>query len=704
MRNPSLRRGGDTRCSRRVAWLAAAGASVTLVLGTLGLAIAPPADAAARGAQRSVTTREFIVDTSADGHDAHPGLGLCADSSGACTIRSAVEEADFLGEPVTVVVPSGVFRLSLGSLVVTDPAGVHIQGAGVSRTTITAAGASRDVVVKEAGSGSHPFAGAVATLSQITITGGSAPSGGDIDVMDANDTLVLDQASVSGGRAANGGGIATAGQLSITGSSISNDAATNEGGGIAASDASLRIVGSSLDGDSAVFGGGMFLQDCVTSLQQTVVGSDLASSSVSASSGGGIYDSGPLNMVADTFSSDTAQGLATESSFGGALYDASGGVTVTNTTFSQDRATASSGDASGGAVFAHGPLQVTSSSFRDDTTSGLGSDIGGAIYNESFVDIASSAFTANRADGVTRSSFGGAIYDAGAGADIENTSFDANVASNGNGGAIAGSGGGELLAHDVFTGNEATGAANGEGGALWAESAFTAEDSTFTQNHAQVLGGAIWENDSATLVRTTVDHNTANQGGGIYVFWVLQVTDSALLDNSATGPDSMGGAILISGTHGHSRVHHVDLQYVTIAGNTADVGPGIADQAGKSQAAGGTISDSVIAANITPAGREEDCSIGGGSDPPLPFSSAGGNVVGDSTCGLDQATDREGEVEQGYAEAGSDGGVFNFGTQYFGSMGSRHLNAACRRRGNATRKPGLLGSRRRRRRLRVRGG
>ncbi len=119
-------------------------------------------------------------------------------------------------------------------------------------------------------------------------------------------------------------------------------------------------------------------------------------------------------------------------------------------------------------------------------------------------------------------------------------------------------------------------------------------------NHAQVLGGAIWEDDSSSLVGTTVEENSANQGGGIYVSWVLQATDSAFLDNAATGPESTGGAIMISGTHGGSRVHHIDLQYVTISGNTADIGPGIADQAGKAQAAGGTIGDSVIAANRHP--------------------------------------------------------------------------------------------------------
>jgi hypothetical protein len=318
---------------------------------------------------------------------------------------------------------------------------------------------------------------------------------------------------------------------------------------------------------------------------------------------------------------------------------------------------------------------VTGSSFRSDSASGHGSDLGGAIYVNAAADIASSDFTSDQTVGSSTASFGGAVYDAGAGTDIESSSFDGNLASNGNGGAVASSGSGELLVSDTFSGNEAIGAANGEGGAIWAETAFTGVDSTFEHNHAQVLGGAIWEDDSSALVGSTIAQNTANEGGGVYVFWVLQATDSAFLDNSATGPQSLGGAIAISGSHGSPKEHRVDLQYVTIAGNTADIGPGIADQAGKAQPAGGTIGDSTIAGNTTPSGREEDCNIGGGSPPPLGWSSTGGNVVGDTTCGLDQASDRQGEQEQGYAESASDGGVFNFGTQYLGSMGGRRLNA-----------------------------
>ena len=170
---------------------------------------------------------------------------------------------------MTVVVPAGTYRLTLGPLSVTDPAGIELDGAGSSRTTVSADGSSRDLTVRESGSGKNPHGGAVATLSEITLTGGSASSGGDIDVQDANDTLVLDHASVTGGHAVDGGGIATAGQVQMSGSSVSDDRASDEGGGIAGSNSSIRILGSSLYRDSAAFGGAMFLQDCATSLQDS---------------------------------------------------------------------------------------------------------------------------------------------------------------------------------------------------------------------------------------------------------------------------------------------------------------------------------------------------------------------------------------------------------------------------------------------------
>ncbi|RME36321.1 MAG: CSLREA domain-containing protein [Thermoflexia bacterium] len=56
----------------------------------------------------------FIVNTTADTPDANPGNGVCADSSGRCSLRAAIMEANALGGPHTIVLQSGqTYTLSL---------------------------------------------------------------------------------------------------------------------------------------------------------------------------------------------------------------------------------------------------------------------------------------------------------------------------------------------------------------------------------------------------------------------------------------------------------------------------------------------------------------------------------------------------------------------------------------------------------------
>jgi CSLREA domain-containing protein len=44
----------------------------------------------------------YLVTSTGDGHDADPGNGACADSSGACTLRAAIEEANAQADPAVV--------------------------------------------------------------------------------------------------------------------------------------------------------------------------------------------------------------------------------------------------------------------------------------------------------------------------------------------------------------------------------------------------------------------------------------------------------------------------------------------------------------------------------------------------------------------------------------------------------------------------
>ncbi len=55
----------------------------------------------------SAVAATFTVNTTADTPDARPGDGVCADSSGNCSLRAAIMEANALGGSHTIVLQSG---------------------------------------------------------------------------------------------------------------------------------------------------------------------------------------------------------------------------------------------------------------------------------------------------------------------------------------------------------------------------------------------------------------------------------------------------------------------------------------------------------------------------------------------------------------------------------------------------------------------
>lgn len=65
-----------------------------------------------------VPAATFHVDTTTDGTDAVPGDGVCATSTGECTLRAAFEEAGALAGNDGVVLPAGTFAPVGGTLVV----------------------------------------------------------------------------------------------------------------------------------------------------------------------------------------------------------------------------------------------------------------------------------------------------------------------------------------------------------------------------------------------------------------------------------------------------------------------------------------------------------------------------------------------------------------------------------------------------------
>ena len=69
-----------------------------IALALCALLLATPAQAAV-----------FVVNSAVDSVDALPGDGVCADASGACTLRAAVMETNALAGPDVVNLPGGTY-------------------------------------------------------------------------------------------------------------------------------------------------------------------------------------------------------------------------------------------------------------------------------------------------------------------------------------------------------------------------------------------------------------------------------------------------------------------------------------------------------------------------------------------------------------------------------------------------------------------
>ena len=54
----------------------------------------------------------FIVNSVADAPDVNQGDGKCVTSSGACTLRAAVQEANALAGADTIRIPAGTYRVT----------------------------------------------------------------------------------------------------------------------------------------------------------------------------------------------------------------------------------------------------------------------------------------------------------------------------------------------------------------------------------------------------------------------------------------------------------------------------------------------------------------------------------------------------------------------------------------------------------------
>ncbi|MGI8425866.1 MAG: choice-of-anchor Q domain-containing protein [Actinomycetota bacterium] len=210
--------------------------------------------------QAPLRAANFTVNDTADARDAVNGDGVCNTTDGVCTLRAAIQETNTLGGPDTIIVPGGIYLLSIagtgenasaqGDLdIIGDLA---IKGGGAHITVID--GGDLDRVF-------HALTVNAVDISDVTIQNGNASTGSGGGIFNENrpgGSLTLTNVTVTSNSATFGGGIMNFGGATTTLLNTTVDSNSADfGGGIYTRDSGpLRLINSTVSGNSASCGGG----------------------------------------------------------------------------------------------------------------------------------------------------------------------------------------------------------------------------------------------------------------------------------------------------------------------------------------------------------------------------------------------------------------------------------------------------------------
>lgn len=371
--------------------------------------------------------RTFTVDVTTDSIDVNPGDGAAANGSGETSLRAAIQEANALTGSSRIVLPSGVFQVTLtgtegdttnlsgiGDLDITGT--LTIDGAGQNQTFIDAGDLFRVLQI---------HTGAQVTLRDLTIRNGQATFGGGIH--NGGGTLTLENVTVTNNAAtgsdtlSHGGGISLdIANLILTRSTIDGNTATIDGGGIYGTNSVVQATESTISGNSAVRSGG--------GVSFVNVGAQFTESTISGNSatddgGGAAFGNGSLITIDESLIDNNTSG-----DFGGGAHVTGAGLTILNSTLSRNTATSSGGAINNeqgsvqiGQSTLHSNSAIVSGGAIDNfdgtvvlnqtTISGnsAGSNGGGIVnFSAATLQIVNSTITANSA-----TEFGGGLWSTG---------------------------------------------------------------------------------------------------------------------------------------------------------------------------------------------------------------------------------------------------------------------------------------------------
>lgn len=342
----------------------------------------------------------FTVDSTSDGVDVNPGDGNCAASSGHCTLRAAIMEANHTSGGGAINVPGSInhYVLTISPIAPDDEttgdlnitADMSIVGEPIIlRPVIIDAYSAGDGVIRIS-------SGVTVSISNVTIQNGSI--GYD-----------------------HGTGIFNNGTLMLSNSTISGNSANVTGGGIVnVLGATMTISNCIIRGNNSMNTGGGITNTGALTLSNSTIFSNTASDN-----GGGIYNysTGTVTLTGVTLSDNTSHyGNA------GGLANIMGTITLVNSTVSGN--TALDG---GGIANYEGTAILTNSIVMSNTVKvyGGGIDNGGTIDNTATMTLTNITISGNSADNVNGR--GGGIANRGGTAILTNVTLNGNTGAHGGG-------------------------------------------------------------------------------------------------------------------------------------------------------------------------------------------------------------------------------------------------------------------------------
>ncbi len=414
----------------------------------------------------------FTVNSLLDTPDVVNGNGTCADANGVCTLRAAIEEANFTaGDDTINIGVTGTINLT-GTLPILST-NIVMNGPGSGQLTVR----------RDTGGDYRIFrTGGTVSISGLTITNGRTPSVATEDIapggggiLQTGGSLTLRDVVVTGNTTGNGGsmrigspnfggfggfggGIQASGTLTMTDCVISNNTTGNGGTG-------LQFGGSGGRGAGIYFAPGTLkMTNVVISGNRTGQGGQPHSGNSGDAgaiwAGGDFFPAQPTNVILNKVTlidNSTGTALATgDSGNGGAIYVFNGTMSLTDSIVKNNQ----TGDAlehsagRGGGIFNGATLTIHNSLINGNSTgdNSFGSNnVGGGISSFGALTLINTTVSGNHT-GAGGGGIGGGVFSFGF-ATIINCTVTGNSTPNDHANGLGGFSSTITMANTIVAGN-----------------------------------------------------------------------------------------------------------------------------------------------------------------------------------------------------------------------------------------------------------